>query len=307
MRADSVGLWWHDIPNTGRAASRQAINRSVPIPETGWAMPQDFPRLDAAQSLAIDLETKDPNLLDKGPGDLRKDGHIVGIAVGVPDGQRWYFPMRHEVGSNIDLDKVLAWAREELTRPHQTKIGANLMYDLAWLEAERVQVQGPLIDVQFAEALLDEYALSYSLNACAQRHLGESKTDDLLYKWCADSFGGKSDRAQAKNIYRAPASLVGLYAEGDVDLPLRIWEKQKALLEQQGLLDLMRLECDLIPILLAMRRKGVRIDVDAAHRADALLTGRIEQYHAQHKVDIWAAADIARLCDREGVFLPAHG
>ena len=201
-----------------------------PIHAMGWCLPGSFPDLSAAALLSIDLETKDPNLLEKGPGDLRKDGYIVGIAVGVPEGQRWYFPMRHERGENLDPDTVLAWAREQLTRPTQPKIGANVMYDLQWLAAEGITVQGPLIDIQFAEALLDETRPSYSLDSIAQDRLAEGKKDSLLYRWCADSFGGKPDRSQAKNIWRATSFLVGPYAEGDVDLPLHLGTTEKRII-----------------------------------------------------------------------------
>src|SRR3972149_1171750 len=278
--------------------------RMPPIHAMGWCLPGSFPDLSAAALLSIDLETKDPNLLEKGPGDLRKDGYIVGIAVGVPEGQRWYFPMRHERGENLDPDTVLAWAREQLTRPTQPKIGANVMYDLQWLAAEGITVQGPLIDIQFAEALLDETRPSYSLDSIAQDRLAEGKKDSLLYRWCADSFGGKPDRSQAKNIWRAPSFLVGPYAEGDVDLPLRIWEQQKKELSQQGLLDLMRLECANIYPLLAMRRRGVRVDVTGAHAANDMLRGHVDAFKNQYGVDIWAAADIARVCDKENVPYP---
>jgi len=232
-----------------------------PIPATGWIPPKEFPRLEHASAIAIDLETYDPNLLVKGPGWGRGDGHIVGVAVGVPTGERWYFPIRHTVGGgNFDPSMVLKWCTRELGRERQPKIGANLEYDLGWLAEEGVTVRGPLIDVQYAEPLLDEHRLSYSLDSLAETHLGEHKVDEALYDWLHRAYGGPKGRKQAANIYRAPVALAGPYAEGDVDLPLRIWERQRPLLEQQGLLELFELECALIPILVEMRRRGVPVN-----------------------------------------------
>jgi len=229
------------------------------IPETGWTTPRDFPRLDSAEVIAFDTETKDPNLSTHGPGWGRGDGHMVGLAVGVPTGERWYFPMRHEVGGgNLDPGMVLKWAQRELGREHQPKIGANLEYDVGWLAEEGVTVRGSLIDVQYAEPLLDEHRLKYNLDVLAEIHLGEHKVTNALYDWIASTYNNKAN--PRKDIYRSPVSLVGPYAEGDVDLPLRVWAKQKPMLEEQGLMDLFRMECDLIPILVAMRMRGMPLN-----------------------------------------------
>ena len=50
-------------------------------PQTEWVMPERYPDLDNYPEVAIDLETKDPNLMTYGSGWARKDGHVIGIAV----------------------------------------------------------------------------------------------------------------------------------------------------------------------------------------------------------------------------------
>lgn len=268
-----------------------------PIPATSWMPPGEFPRLEAAKVLAIDTETKDPNLLEKGPGSIRRDGHIVGISVGTEDGARFYFPMRHEVGGgNMDADQVLRWAKDELGRPGQTKVGANLLYDCEWLASEGVAVAGPFIDVQYQEALLDENAKSYSLETLAQKYLGEGKQSNALYQWCAAAYGGQPTGKQRANIWRAPAALVGPYAESDVDLPLRLAALQQKELADQRLSGVADLENALIPMLLAMRRRGVRVDVAGAHALDGQWGADIEAIKGRYGVNPWNAADIARQC-----------
>jgi DNA polymerase-1 len=282
-----------------------------PVPETGWRPPAEFPRLESAAAIAIDLETYDPELTTHGPGWGRGVGHIVGLAVGVPDGRRWYFPMRHEIGgNNMDPATVLRWAARELGREHQPKIGANLEYDVGWLAEEGVQVAGPLIDVQYAEPLLDEHRTSYSLDSLAETYLGEHKVDSVLYDWLYRAYGGKKGRWQARNIYRAPAVLVGPYAEGDVDLPLRIWEKQRPLLEKEGLTELFRMECDLIPLYIKRRMRGTRIDILRAERNREQL--RLEEKEIQCRINqlaggtinVNASKDLARLFDKAGISYP---
>ena len=53
------------------------------LPQTEWLQPTQFPDLRQAEEIAIDLETKDPELKKIGSGVLRNTGEIVGIAVAV--------------------------------------------------------------------------------------------------------------------------------------------------------------------------------------------------------------------------------
>ena len=305
MRFDSTGLWWEDVEVVKVRGGIQASRTPPPIPDTGWVTPTEFPRLDNAKLLAIDLETYDPELLDKGMGWGRGVGHIVGVAVGTDDGGRWYFPMRHTLGGNMDPEKVLSWCRDTFANPKQPKVFANALYDLGWLKQEGVDVKGDIIDIQIAEPLLDEYARSYSLESLSNKYLNESKLDDQLYDWCQRSYGGPEGRRQAGNIYRAPVELVGPYACGDVDLPLRIWEKQRPLLEAQKLTNVFKLESALIPMLLAMRMQGVRVDVNKAQQVYDDFTTRLNGLTKQlGGMNINAGEELARYAKKMGITPP---
>ena len=52
-------------------------------PETEWNSPEEFKDLSNYPYIAIDLETRDPNLKSRGSGAIIGDGDIVGIAVAV--------------------------------------------------------------------------------------------------------------------------------------------------------------------------------------------------------------------------------
>ncbi len=305
MRYDGFGMFWEDTPTS--KILRDNRNRPMPkIPDTGWTAPTEFPRLEAAKVLSIDTETYDPNIETNGPGWPTGDGHVVGISVGTEDGHNWYFPMRHEVGGgNLDPDSVLRWARDELCRESQAKIGANLQYDIGWLRHEGVNVKGRLIDVQFAEALLDEHRFSYALGNIATDYLGESKIDEDLYAWCALAYGGKVGRKQAGNIYRAPVALVGPYAESDADLPMKIWAMQKKRLIDENLQDLFDMECALIYMLVDMRTKGVRVDVEGAGRVfDALLDKEKSIVKKLGGINVDSGNDLKRVFDKAGHSYP---
>lgn len=263
-----------------------------------------LPNIKDAPIMAIDLETYDPELLDNGPGWGRNKGYIVGIAVAVP-GESWYFPIRHQGDSgNLDVEKVLSWAREAFSGPGD-KVFANANYDLGWLKWEGVEVKGFICDVQLAEPLIDEYARSYSLNSLAAKYLNESKVEDELYAYLQAKFGGPKGRRQAGNIWRAPISLVEPYAKGDVELPLRIWELQKKELIRQDLWRVYEVEAKLCPILVDMRLRGVRVDVEKARLLDEDWTKQIEVYGQEFPVeDVNKAAALAAYCDKQGIKYP---
>ena len=70
-----------------------------------WVMPDHFPDLARYDEIAIDLETRDPGIKDKGPGYIRKDGEVVGIAVAV-EGWCGYYPIAHDTPPNMDKNIV---------------------------------------------------------------------------------------------------------------------------------------------------------------------------------------------------------
>jgi DNA polymerase I-like protein with 3'-5' exonuclease and polymerase domains len=247
-----------------------------PVPPTNWKRPSYFPDLARAKAIAIDLETWDPELLEAGPGWARGKGHILGISVATDCGFKGYFPMRHEGDQNFDPEQVLAWARVELTRPHQPKIGLNLTYDIGWLQEEGVHVKGICYDCGFAEALIDNSA-PQNLEALGQKYLNTGKDSNAMYQWLADAFGGLPNGSQRANMYRCPVELVGPYAESDSVLPLAIIQKQWPILQREGLMDVFLMECRLMPLMIAMRFTGVRVDLNKANVVRDELGGHIRE------------------------------
>lgn len=278
---------FYDAP----APKRQGLRVMPQIPDDiRWRPPTEYPRLDQAKTLIIDVETYDPDLKSKGPG-VRRDGYIVGIAVATED-KSWYFPMQHDHPykydpncHNLPRDKVLKWAKRELCRPGIPKIGANLLYDLDYLWHEGVEVPGPYYDVLIAEPLIDENQYVFSLESCAQKYLGEGKKSERLYEWLAAAYGGKPTRAQqAKNIWRAPPEMVGEYALGDVELPREILHAQRDVIGREGLERVFDIESRLTPMMLGMRRRGVPVDVAGAKK----MGDELESEAAQIRVKLEA-------------------
>ncbi len=253
--------------------ARHAPGQSILFPpEIGWVAPSELPSLRGVKRICFDTETCDPDLDTLGPG-TRRGGYIVGLCVGTQERGSWYLPIRHQGGGNLDEGMVLRWAREELNAFDGIVVGANLGYDLDFGANEGITF--PLVkrfhDVQIAEPLLDENKLSYSLDSLAQEYLDDTKHEEVL-KEAAEAYGfGATNKSIKQNLWRLHAGHVGPYGEGDAELPLAIMDLQLKELEKQGLLELFDLESRLLPILVAMRRRGVRVDVAGAHRVRARL------------------------------------
>ena len=312
MRDDNIGMFWDDgVPDI---RGKTITNRPIPdIPDTGWVSPKYYPNLVNANIIGLDLETKDPNLKTHGPGWARHDGEIVGISIAVDRQNSWYFPIRHTIQPelNMDVNNTLRWLKDTLALP-MPKVGANLLYDIGWLTEENIAVDGNLYDVLYAEAILFDTANAkdFTLNKTAERWLGENKVDEALYKWSAKAYGGKEGRNQAGNIYRCPPALVGPYAEGDAYLPIDILKKQWVALEQAGLMGIFKLECELIPVLLGMRLRGLPVSVEKAEKAKIYLSDKektaqlaLDKF-AGFDVEVYATGDIARLFDDNNLQYP---
>ena len=269
-----------------------------------WKTPTSFPDLKTAKEIAIDLETKDPSIKDKGPGWPTMDGNIVGIAVAA-DGFVGYYPIAHENGSNMDLKMVLDWIQDVVSGPGD-KIFHNAPYDVGWLRAHGIRIKnGRIIDTMIAAALVDENRFSYSLNALGFDLLGETKSE-LELKQAADDWG-----VNAKGeLYKLPAKFVGAYAEQDASLTLKLWQYLKTEIMKQSLTDIFNTETELLPILIEMRATGVRVNLEEAEKLKKEFVSKEDDILLKIKkeagvdVDIFAARSIAKAFDKLKIKYP---
>ena len=228
------------------------------LPETEWLMPQEYPDHRSYPEIAIDLETRDPELKSKGSGSVIGKGEIVGFAVAV-EGYRGYFPIAHEQGPNMDRKKTIEWFKDICESP-ATKIFHNAMYDVCWIRKLGININGLIVDTMIASSLIDENRFSYTLNTLSWHHLSKGKNEKKLIE------AAKERGLDAKaDMWRLPAMEVGAYAEQDASLTLELWHKCKKILIEDHLQEIFDLETDLFPCLVDMRFQGVRVDVQKAH------------------------------------------
>jgi len=282
-----------------------SFNYDYDAAEETWVAPTELPNLQGSDIIALDTETYDPHLMDKGAGWAFGDGHIVGVSVAV-NNDKWYIPVKCEtVRKGFDIKEVIEWVNRSFTKD-TLMVGANLIYDLGWLTYHGAKLNCKMFDVQFAAPLLNEHLRTYALDSIASRYGLEGKDSGDLYRFCAARFGGKACEKQRANIYRAPLRLVGPYAEQDAALPLEIMKHQLIELEEQDLMEVCSMENALIPMLVAMRMRGVRVDMDARNKLSTVMLERKEKAStvikkvAGYDLNVNAPTELAKVFDAHG-------
>ena len=268
-----------------------------------WVPPLELPDITGASKIAIDVETRDPNLKVNGPGWPTGDGEVVGYAIAV-DGWSCYLPIRHLGGGNLDERIVNRWLKKVFECPAD-KIMHNAQYDLGWIKQMGFTVNGRIIDTMIVASLLDENRFSYSLNALCYDLLNKTKSEKALTE-AAREFG-VDPKAE---MWKMPAMYVGPYAEADAELTLELWNYFSIKLSQEDLWGVANLELDLLPCLVDMTMRGVRVDVNRVERTRDSLLKREREVLKELKrvagsgVEIWAAQSLAKSFDNLGIQYP---
>ena len=270
-------------------------------PQTEWLPPETFPDLTQACEIAIDLETRDPNLnIRMGSGSVVGVGEVVGVSVATQDFCA-YYPFGHEGGGNMDRKMIIKWLTAVLKTPSD-KIFHNAMYDVSWLRAMGLKINGRIIDTMIAAALCDENRLRYNLNSCGRDYVGKGKDESALYE--AAKSWGVDPKAE---MYKLPAMYVGAYAERDAQLTLELWQELKKEILHQDIEAIFKMEMELFPCLVDMRFLGVRVNQEQAAIEKKTLVEQEKKMLGEVSVStgidvqIWAARSIARVFDKLGL------
>lgn len=252
------------------------------------------PDLSGAKLLVIDVETKDPLLTEKGNGVFRNDGYLLGV--GISDGTfKEYYNLGHP---GITMEEKVANERyiEEVLLLDIPKLGTNFLYDIDWLQNwAGWKVNGKWNDIIIAESLIDEYRSSYSLDSLAEKYLGEHKRNEKTVQFCIDNrLPVKKKGHERKWLWKMPYELVRDYVLGDVDQPFRIFEKQQVFLkkehmfkkngrwEPQTLEEIYDIEVRSQPMLMLMRKTGVRVDKERLIHTGIQVTDIL--YHLDNEI-----------------------
>ena len=284
--------------------------------------PEDLD-LKGIDTVAIDIETYDPDLKTKGSGAIKGNGFITGVAVATGK-DTVYFPLHHSDVVKSDDEKKEFWAqmnKKLLQNDKITKVFHNAMYDVCWLQSVTVtgkKLKGRIVDTMVAASVIDENRFKYSLDALSKDYLDDRKyKHDLETLVLQDSHGVKKNAIS--NMHEVPSNIAKEYAKQDVNLTLRLWElfdkkldevlyikkikdeNGKVQEEKKTCRKIFELETRLFPCLVEMKEKGVKIDTQKLKslgeklrfRRDNLLN--IVKKHTKITLQLWSANSIKNL------------
>lgn len=226
----------------------------------------EFPNL-AGRVVAADTETTG---LQWWKGDS-----IFGIGIAYRDGDNivsHYFDTRYpEVHAWMET----AFCDVKLWINHYIKFDCHMMREAGY-RYPRSKIACTMI----REALIDENKYEYGLDLLMWKYLGHGKED--IYQRLAEMFGGAPTReVQIKNLQNAPEGLVAPYAKLDAVGALRVYEAQEPIIQHEGLQTVLNLEMRLLPVLIDMEQRGVRVDLERAQRAHRDLNKRVWEMQRQ--------------------------
>jgi DNA polymerase I-like protein with 3'-5' exonuclease and polymerase domains len=240
-----------------------------------WAPVGELPDLRNVGLIALDLETRDGGIAaGLGPAWPWGDGHICGVSVAYHrEGETCahYFPIRHPASYNFDTERVFRWLRDHVASDVRF-VTQNGLYDWGWLYAEagiHMPPSDQMEEIGALATIVDENQHKYSLDALCEWR-GIPGKDEAGLKAAAVALSlvrGRSKAGAVKGaLWKMPAHCVGPYAEADATATLALFENLYPTLAQENTLAAYRLEVDLLPMVLEMRRRGIRVDQSAAER-----------------------------------------
>lgn len=306
---DNTGLLWISSPSDRKRGSANDKNipgriAAFPFDSSSYVQPE---LIDPPPGhIALDFETEDPTLLERGSSwAFDGIGQVIGMAVAW-EGFEAYYPIAHREG-NVDESLVISWLTAQLKREDLTFVAANAAYDLGW--ARRIcgtYPSGGIEDVQFMAALLDEYRMSYSLDSISKDYLKLGKDFDLLGD-IEKKLSLKHAQVMA-HLKQLPGPALASYAATDARRTYDLYMVLKAKILEEGLLTVHALESALIPMSVEMRRRGIRVNVDESLRlAEDIKTRRMPELQAEIKritgidVEPWEAETLERALKECGI------
>ena len=179
------------------------------------------------------------------------EAEIVGMSISWKEGEAYYVPFSE---NKEEATAVLGEFNALFENDKIEKVGQNLKYDINVLTKYNVQVKGPLFDTMIAHYLIQP-DMRHNMDLLAETYLGY-KTVSI------ETLIGKKGKKQ-KTMRDIPQEEIVDYACEDADITLRLKNqfepKMNATLKK--LMD--EIEIPLIPVLSAMEKEGINLDVPA--------------------------------------------
>jgi len=267
----------------GRLGFRSLVMEFAPTADT---VGKDYVVVDTAEALsALIASLREAGrcafrVLPDGPVAMRAG--IAGLAFSIAARKASYVPIAGGVNTGglfgapgdddrpgLPLETVLAAVTPLLEDDALRKIGHDLKFDAIVLARHGITVRGLELDTMIASYLLDSTRSAHPLEELALEHTGYKalREEDVC---------GRG--VKALSFASLPLASALDFAGERADLPLQLSGTLHGLLEKESLVGVYdTLEHPLIPVLVAIERAGVRVDVRALGEQSSLVERELDR------------------------------
>ncbi len=216
--------------------------------------------------IAIDTETSSTDATQ---------ADLVGVSLALHPNLACYIPLGHggtdllaEVPVQIDVAAALAKLKDLFEDPSVLKIGHNLKFDMIVLGERGIDV-APHDDTIVMSFDLDAGLHSHGMDELAATHLSHSC---IAFK---DVVGtGKTQRG----FHEIDLKAATRYAAEDADVTYRLWKRFRARLPAEGATRVYEMvDRPLVPVIVRMERRGIKVDRDRLAALSAEFAGQIAE------------------------------
>lgn len=278
--------------STGEVQAETSAEPAIPQIETKYQAVTSEAELDAlvkrikkTKRFVIDVETTSLEPLH---------ANLVGIAIGVGDGEAYYIPVSHDAPKPAPAPKKSRTAREQkqpalfesggsaptivistenadplntlplalvreklnivLADPKIEKIAHNASYDWGVLRNSGFEVSGFGFDTMIAAHLVEQNSQAVGLKNLAFQYFGAQMTE-------IEKLIGKGKNQLTMD--QVSIDKLTEYASADADYTFRLYEVYKPLLAERGVAKLFyEIEMPLVSVVIDLERAGVLLDLD---------------------------------------------
>jgi DNA polymerase-1 len=212
--------------------------------------------LKTEKSFCFDTETTGLNPFE---------AELVGMSIAYKEHEAYYVPFSED---KTEVIKVLEEFKSLFEDETIEKVGQNVKYDLNVLSSYGVQLKGKLFDTMIAHYLIKP-DMRHNMDLLAEAYLGYKPVS-------IESLIGKKGKNQ-KSMRDIPQEEIVDYACEDADITLQLKNQFEPKMNEtlKQLMD--EIETPLIPVLGAMEKEGIKLDVPALERFSEELAVLIEE------------------------------
>lgn len=151
-------------------------------------------------------------------------------------------------------------------------VGANLKFDLAWMERIGIDTRKlKVYDVQIAEFLITNQTKAFpALDDLAEKYLGQHKIDAIKANYWEKGI----------DTWFIPEDELTAYLKEDLRLTLEVFKQQEVILKEQGKWNLFKLQCLDLVVLNNMEWNGIPYDKEQSLQNAKELERSIQEINA---------------------------